>query len=85
MSEFPHSLPPQGSGLWAGTRGGTPNFPRIKKKCRIVVLLVCENFLDLLLPFVGKERVTHPSECLRGRLRGVSPVEESTIPPHMTM
>ena len=41
-------LPPQGSGPEAGTRGGTPNFPRVKKKYRIVVLLECENFLDLM-------------------------------------
>jgi len=37
-------LPPQGSGL----RGGTPNVPSVKKKYLIVVLLVCENFLDLM-------------------------------------
>ena len=35
-------LPPQ------GTRGGTPNFLHVKKKYRIVVPLVCENFLDLM-------------------------------------
>ena len=37
-------LPPQGS----GPGGGTPNFPRVKKKYRMVVSLVCENFLDLM-------------------------------------
>ena len=25
-----------------------PNVPRVKKKYRIIVLLVCENFLDLM-------------------------------------
>ena len=41
-------LPPQGSGPEAGIRGGTPNVPRVKKKYRIGVLLVWENFLDLM-------------------------------------
>ena len=25
-----------------------PNVPRVKKKCRIVIVLVCEHFLDLM-------------------------------------
>ena len=44
-------LPPQGSGLWAGEGRNPrrdPNDPRVKKKYRIVVLLECENFLDLM-------------------------------------
>ena len=32
----------------AGTRGDTLMSPRVKKKYRIVVLLVCQNFLDLM-------------------------------------
>ena len=39
-------LPPQGSGGRNSRR--QPNIPRVKKKYRIVAVLVCENFLDLM-------------------------------------
>ena len=42
-------LPPKGSSPEAGRRPRRhPNVPRVKKKYRIVVVLVCENFLDLM-------------------------------------
>ena len=40
-------LPPQGSGPEAGNPRRHPNVPRVNKKYRMVVVLVCENFLDL--------------------------------------
>ena len=54
--------------VWAGTRGGTPYFPRVKKKYGIV-LLVCENFLELTK--LGDLQLCHPLSFEESKLRQI--------------